>query len=156
MSATSLSRKAIDSGWQFKQADLDEDFLPVAQFPTTNHLDLIHHGKIPDPTLDLNAPKVQWVGEKEWLYKTSFNCDTLSKAENPVRHVLVFEGLDTHCRITLNGQFLLRADNMFLEWRVDVTDKIRSERNELELYFESTFLVGKVAQSTHCEQCLMS
>lgn len=145
MASKSLSRQSLDSGWSFRQANSDEPFRAVSQFPTVNHLDLMHHGLIPDPTKDLNSRQVQWVGEREWIYKTAFDfAGTNGSGRDDASHVLVFEGLDTHCNISLNGEKLLRTDNMYLEWRIDVTDKIRNGPNELELLFESSFLVGKV------------
>ncbi|KAL1864380.1 hypothetical protein VTK73DRAFT_5943 [Phialemonium thermophilum] len=153
MTGPSRLRRPIDAGWAFREAHSEQPFRPVAQFPTVNHLDLMHHGLIPDPTKDTNSRKVQWVGEREWIYKTTFDFaarnsssrsgSNSSEHARNVRHVLVFEGLDTHCQIRLNGHLLLRTDNMFLEWRIDVTDKIYDGPNELELHFESTFLVGK-------------
>ena len=131
-------RVQLYEGWQFKQARTDKEFLPVQGFPTTNHLDLLYHQKIPDPTKDLNSDKIQWIGEKPWLYQTTFNRD-----EDAEKLVLVFEGLDTHASITLNGELLLKTDNMFLEYRVDVTTKLQEKDNVLEIVFESTFLVGK-------------
>lgn len=145
-----LSRSPIEVGWVFKEASSEQPFRPVSQFPTVTHLDLMYHSLIPDPARNKNARDVQWVGEREWIYKTTFDFAELSNKDgnghdkNGARHVLVFEGLDTHCRISLNGELLLRSDNMFLEWRIDVTDKLRTGPNDLELYFESTFLIGKV------------
>ncbi|KAI0384924.1 galactose-binding domain-like protein [Hypomontagnella monticulosa] len=149
------SRKPIEAGWVFKEASSEQPFRSVAQFPTVTHLDLMHHGLIPDPARNKNARDVQWVGEREWIYKTMFdfvetsNKDSNDHDKNGVHHVLVFEGLDTHCRISLNGHLLLKSDNMFLEWRIDVTDKLHMGSNDLEIYFESTFLVGKVLSHTN-------
>ncbi|KAI1449673.1 glycoside hydrolase family 2 protein [Annulohypoxylon stygium] len=148
------SRAPIEADWVFKEANSEQPFRPVSRFPTVNHLDLMHHGLIPDPARNKNARDIQWVGEREWIYKTTFDFSEKRSGENShdehdVRHVLVFEGLDTHCRISLNGQLLLRSDNMFLEWRIDVTDKLRRGSNDLELYFESTFLVGKQLEKDH-------
>ncbi|KFY02058.1 hypothetical protein O988_02383 [Pseudogymnoascus sp. VKM F-3808] len=142
MSGTPHSRQLLEKGWSFRQANSEEPFRPVLQFPTVTHLDLMHHGLIPDPRKNLNARDVQWVGEREWIYKTTFDVIEVTGSKD-VRQVLVFEGLDTHCRVSLNGELLLKTDNMYLEWRVDATDKIRTGPNELELHFESTFLVGK-------------
>ena len=137
-----LTRIPLSNGWQFKQAHTEEDFLPVHGFPTTNHLDLLYHQKIPDPTKDLNSDEIQWVGLKPWLYRTTFDHDE-DTAENIV---LVFEGLDTHSSIMLNGELLLKTDNMFLEYRVDVINKLKKLNNILEIEFESTFLVGKALE----------
>jgi beta-mannosidase len=130
-------RVALDKGWKFKNASEEESsFLPVAQFPTNIHLDLLKHGKIPDPFLDTNEAAVQWVGEEVWEYQTEFPAPQDEKAE------LVFEGLDTHATICLNGQEVLKTDNMFIHYRLDVTGRLK-ESNTLEIRFHSTWLVGK-------------
>jgi beta-mannosidase len=141
MASIRLSRTFINADWTFKQADSTENsFLPVAQSPTTIHLGLLHHKRIPDPTRDLNSEEVQWVGEKAWIYRTTFS---LRSANKEVRIALVFDGLDTYAAITLNGVEIGKTDNMFLQYRIDATEHIRAGSNELQLRFESAFLVGK-------------
>jgi len=55
----------LDAGREFGQAGANmvpewtDDFLPVAQFPTNIHLDLMTHKKIPDHFIALNEYKVQ-------------------------------------------------------------------------------------------------
>ncbi|KAL1962652.1 hypothetical protein VTN77DRAFT_9286 [Rasamsonia byssochlamydoides] len=125
-------RTEIGTGWTFKQADTSEDFLPVAQFPTTIHLDLLHHGRIPEPSQDQNSHLVQW------------SSSSSSSVDGVVNHVLVFDGIDTYATVTLNGHKILDAGNMFLQYRVDVTDKLRQDgANELTILFDSAYLVGK-------------
>lgn len=128
----------LSSHWRFKKAsEADTAFLPVAQFPTNIHLDLLHHGKIPDPFLDTNEAAVQWVGEEVWVYQTSFSAPTaLGQTQ------LVFEGLDTYATVFLNGKEILKIDNMFIPYRVDVTGRLQ-DTNTLEILFDSTWLVGK-------------
>ena len=109
--APTYERTYLEHGWEFKQNDTDEDFVAVAQFPTVTHLDLLYHGRIPDPTIDSNRNQVQWVGEKTWLYRTTF-----VYAVDIPRNDLVFEGLDTFAMISLEGIEMLKADNMFLEY----------------------------------------
>ena len=136
-------RTLISSGWTFKQANKPESpFLPTAQFPTAIHLDLMKHGIIPDPFLDINWAKIQWVGEEEWLYRTTFQGPP--KNTETAKFELVFEGLDTHATISLNSTVILKTENMYLTYRVDVTKEIRpNEENELEILFHSTFLIAK-------------
>ena len=131
----------IDQGWMFRQADApSSDFLPVSQFPTNIHLDLIHHGIIPDPFIGKNERDVQWVGEKAWIYKTSFNSPSTEGAKS----VLAFDGLDTYASVELNGKEILKTEDMFIPERVDVT-KILKEgiENVLEITFDSTWFIGK-------------
>ncbi|RFU26116.1 hypothetical protein B7463_g10222, partial [Scytalidium lignicola] len=136
-------RIPIDSGWTFKQASkTDSPFLPTAQFPTAIHLDLMHNGIIPDPFLDTNVEKIQWIGEEEWVYRTKFRGP--SRDSNNTKFKLIFEGLDTHTKISLNSKEILKSDNMYIEYSIDVTDQIKAEEeNELEILFHSSFLIGK-------------
>ncbi|PMD48156.1 glycoside hydrolase family 2 protein [Hyaloscypha variabilis F] len=136
-----LQRFPISTGWSFKNATgSDDKFLPVSQFPTTIHQDLLHHGKIVDPFLDSNETQVQWIGEEAWTYRTTF---PKPKAElKNMNFELVFEGLDTYCTILLNSKEIKRTDNMYLEHRIDIGNLIE-EVNQLELRFQSTFLVGR-------------
>jgi beta-mannosidase len=136
-----LQRLPISAGWSFKQANTSAaSFLPVSQFPTTIHQDLFHHGKIVDPFLDANESRVQWVGEEAWTYRTKFSKPKVESKN--MSFELVFEGLDTHSTIFLNSKEIQKTDNMFLEYRVDIS-KLIEEENELEIRFESTFLVGR-------------
>ncbi|KAF2095313.1 glycoside hydrolase family 2 protein [Rhizodiscina lignyota] len=144
MSALYL-RTPIDSGWQFKEDEENETkFLPVTSFPTVIHLDLLGHGKIPEPPKDRNSEVIQWVGEKKWLYRTDFNTPKASRGSRYAKQVLVFDGLDTFCTITLNGKEIQKTANMFLQYRVEVTDALREDgKNRLELLFDSALLEGK-------------
>ncbi|EAA35570.1 glycoside hydrolase family 2 protein [Neurospora crassa] len=130
----------IDKNWRFKQADKEHSkFLPVAQFPTNVHLDLLHHGLIPDPFIGKNELDVQWVGEAQWTYKTTFK--GASVPENG-KAVLAFDGLDTFATVKLNGSTILEADNMFIPERVEVTSLLKEDDNELVIDFDSAYLRG--------------
>lgn len=129
----------VDKNWEFKQADKqDAKFLPVSQFPTNVHLDLMHHGLIPDPYIGKNELAVQWVGEAQWTYKTKFNVDAVPAG---AKAVLAFDGLDTYATVVLNGTTILETENMFLPERVDVTSVLKEE-NELVITFDSAYLRG--------------
>ncbi|KAH8883605.1 glycoside hydrolase family 2 protein [Thozetella sp. PMI_491] len=131
---------ALDQGWEFKQADKeDAAFLPVGQFPTMVHLDLLHHKLIPDPFIGKNELQVQWIGETQWVYRTSFAAPAVSEGS---KAVLAFAGLDTFATVKLNGETILESDNMFLSHRVDVTSLLREEANELVIHFDSAYLRG--------------
>lgn len=135
----------VNKGWTFKQADKKEaKFLPVAQFPTNVHLDLIANDIIPDPFMGKNENDVQWIGEVPWIYKTSFPSPTLTTEERrTVTVVLAFNGLDTFATVVLNGNVILKTENMFIPERVDVTTCLKKEGdNELEITFESAYLKG--------------
>jgi beta-mannosidase len=142
-----FNRTRIDAGWRFKQADAvgvpewNDGFLPVAQFPTNIHLDLIAHGKIPDPFLGLNEYQVQWVSEQKWLYHTDFVLCPPSGGEEKL--VLQFDGLDTFATVTLNGTKILETENMHRTYRADISKIAHNGTNELEILFHSALLRGK-------------
>lgn len=139
----------VDKNWEFKQADKDDaKFLPVAQFPTNVHLDLIHHGIISDPYIGKNELDVQWVGERAWIYRTTFTTPELDKGSTAV---LAFDGLDTFARVVLNGTMVLESDNMFIPERVDVTDTLSDGQNELVITFDSAYLRGWQEVEKHPE-----
>lgn len=132
---------SVDKNWQFKQADKDDSsYLPVAQFPTNVHLDLLAHGLIPDPFIGKNELDVQWVGEEAWTYKTSFRAPAVPSG---AKAVLAFDGLDTFATVLLNGEKILECDNMFTPERVDITPVAKAEGdNELVITFDSAYLRG--------------
>ena len=130
----------IHHGWEFKRCDDPASaFKPVSRFPTNVHLDLLHHGMVSDPFVGENESDCQWVGETAWVYRTQFSSDP--KAQ---KAVLVFDGLDTHATVKLNGTVILKTENMFITERADVTESIIAEgQNVLEIFFASTYLIGK-------------
>ncbi|KXJ96122.1 glycoside hydrolase superfamily [Microdochium bolleyi] len=142
----------VDQGWEFKQADQDDSsYLPVAQFPTMIHLDLLAHKLIPDPNIGKNELECQWVGEKVWVYRTTFTippeaaAGQAGAAEDGAKVMLAFDGLDTFATVVLNGETILETDNMFIPQRVDVTKQLRGGRgdvNELVITFDSAYLRG--------------
>ncbi|KAK7743304.1 Beta-mannosidase B [Diatrype stigma] len=131
----------IDKNWEFRQADKeDSKYLPVSQFPTNVHLDLLAHKLIPDPYIGKNENDVQWVGEAVWVYKTTFPSPSLSGS---AKAVLAFDGLDTFATVVLNGKTILETENMFTPERVDITEVLETDGdNELVITFDSAYFRG--------------
>ncbi len=130
----------LDKNWEFKQADKsDAKFFPTGQFPTNVHLDLLHNGLIPDPFIGKNELDVQWIGEAQWVYKTTFSSQPVPEGS---KATLAFDGLDTFATVELNGSKILESDNMFLSHRVDVTSLLKEDGNELVVHFDSAYLRG--------------
>ncbi|SMR45932.1 unnamed protein product [Zymoseptoria tritici ST99CH_1E4] len=139
----------LTTGWSFKQTDT-EDWLDVARVPTNVHLDLLDQKKIEDPFLGFNELKCEWVGEKSWTYKVSL--PEVSKAQPGTKHVLAFDGLDTFATVKLGGKTILESDNMWIVHRVDVTDDLKPDRdNVLEIEFKSALLEARKIKDAHPE-----
>ena len=136
----------IDQNWTFKQAHRkDSKFLPVSQFPTNVHLDLIANDMISDPFIGKNELDCQWVGEAVWVYRTTFKSprDVLG-GRSGVKAILSFDGLDTFATVVLNDKEILKIESMFIPERVDVTADLEQDgENVLEITFDSAYLKGK-------------
>ena len=123
---------ALDK-WQFSQYGTEEWL--DATVPGTVHQDLMAHDRLPDPFYGMNEQKIQWVEKEDWLYRTSF---VLSQEQLDSDDVtLVFEGLDTYADVYLNGALVLKADNMFVGYRIPVKPVLRSGENRLVVRFRS-------------------
>ena len=138
-----LTKVPINKGWHFKQAtslnnNTASTFLPVSQFPTVAHIDLLHHKLIPDPYIDCNELDCLWVNDADWTYRTE-SIPSADLSKDGSRAVLVFDGLDTIVDVYLNEKKILSSNNMHISHRVDVTDLLKEKKGEsvLELRFQN-------------------
>ena len=123
----------LTANWIFQEQD-DAKWYP-AKVPGEVHLDLMANKLIPDPFYRDNEKKVQWIEKENWDYQTTFNAlpNVLSKTNIE----LVFDGLDTYADVYLNGKLILKADNMFRQWKVDVKQLLKPSANKLYIRFRS-------------------
>lgn len=125
--------RQLRTGWEFSMYGSHEWL--SAEVPGTVHQDLLAHDKLPDPFYGMNEEKIQWVEKEDWLYRTSF---VVSEEEMSAEGTfLVFEGLDTYADVFLNGALLLKADNMFVGYRVPVKSVLKKGENKLVIRFRS-------------------
>jgi beta-mannosidase len=115
------------------------EWLP-ASVPGHVHTDLVRHGIIADPFERMAELGCQWVDEEDFVYRTSF--DFKADAKLPKRLVR-FEGLDTVASVTLNGELVAEHENMFVPLEIDVSERLRDGKNELEVRFASAARVGR-------------
>ncbi|AMD22455.1 HGR116Cp [Eremothecium sinecaudum] len=127
MQLTNWYYKKHDSNTWVPSHDLDS--------PTTEiFVDLMHSGVIPDPFQEMNEKHLQWVGQVDWDYRSTFKTPRSSK-----KSLLRFEGLDTFATVRLNGTIILENENMFEEHLIDVSNYIKHDdyNNKLEITFYS-------------------
>ncbi|EGW33675.1 beta-mannosidase precursor [Spathaspora passalidarum NRRL Y-27907] len=120
------------TNWQYRQSGKSEWKNSRPGATTEIHPDLLYNNEISDPFIDMNEKQVQWIGETNWEYRTTFKASSASFKNN----VLVFEGLDTFAKVYLNNTPILTTENMFREYRVDITQYLKPD-NELLIEFES-------------------
>jgi len=117
-----------------------------AQVPGNVYQDLLHEGLIHDPYVAMNERDVQWVAQRNWVYRLDFDLQDLP-AQGELD--LVCEGLDTFAQVWVNGHCLLRSDNMFVPYRLPVRPWLREGANRLVLVFDSPLLRGREVEARH-------
>ena len=128
----------LQSSWQFREVGKEEWY--PATIPGVVHTDLLSNKLIEDPYISTNETDLQWIENENWEYKTSF---ALSEKQLKAPSLFLnFAGLDTYAKVYLNEQLILDADNMFIEWKVDIKPYAQSGDNTLTILFESAYLRG--------------
>ena len=73
----------------------------------------------------------------DWTYVRYFDAEELTPG---CRRELVFNGIDTIAEVYLNGEKILDCDNIHLQYRFDVTDRLLDKNNELKVVIRSNML----------------
>ncbi len=143
---SSGAARATDFGpWTFREtgaAARFKDWMP-AVVPGCVHTDLLRDQKIPDPFYGTNEKDLQWIEHADWEYRSTFVADDALLAREHVD--LVWKGLDTFAEVFVNGASVLRADNMFRSWRVDVRARLVKGTNQVVVRFRSPIAAVKRA-----------
>lgn len=123
----------LHDSWQFKA--VTDSVWQSASVPGNVFSDLLDINKITNPFIGSNEDKVQWVSKTDWEYRTTFQLDAETLNRNRIE--LNFEGLDTYTTVFLNDSLILKTNNAFREFSVDVKSYLKVE-NELRILFENT------------------
>ena len=132
---------------EFKATD-EEGWLP-AVVPGSVHADLIRAGLLEDPFYRDNEFRSQWVEGKDWGYRRHFRVEEGFLAHDKI--LLDCRGLDTVAEIYLNGAFLTRTCNMFVEYQFDAKPLLVAGENEIRAVFRSILAWNKRACRKHAE-----
>ncbi len=125
------SLQPLTASWQFLESS-SKQWLE-AKVPGCIHTDLLRHQLIPDPFWGRNELDLQWIENKDWKYRCTFEADPSLFREEVVE--LIAEGLDTVAELKLNGKKIASVENMFLGHRFPVGKVLRPGENVLEIAF---------------------
>jgi beta-mannosidase len=147
----------LDQKWEFRlaadqespQADITPQKWYPATIPGTVHTDLLNADLIPDPFYGKNEIDLQWIGQRDWEYQTQF--DFPSEMETEKTTYLIFKGLDTFAHIYLNGELIGKTENMFINYRFTVTDRLKEKNNVLKIVFKSALNTARKLIDEHGE-----
>ncbi len=129
----------LELNWKFRQVGTSPWY--PASVPGNVFTDLYKNKLIEDPFYSDNEKELQWVEKKSWEYRCDFNGDTSLLKRKHIE--VVFEGLDTYASVFLNDSLVLKADNMFRSWVVDIKHYLKAGTNTLYVVFESAVERGK-------------
>jgi len=139
LKSESMQINQLDSSWEFRKST--ETTWHRAQVPGSIHTDLFQNKLIPDPFFGTNEQQLQWIDTCDWVYRNIFTCSSQLLGSDEVE--LIFEGLDTYAEVTLNGERILSADNMFRRWTIPCKKILHVGKNTLQIYFTSAVKKGK-------------
>ncbi|WP_183984107.1 beta-mannosidase [Sphingomonas jinjuensis] len=137
-SAAAKSVTPLASGWQVRIDPADGAAAKAhsraarwiaARVPGSVQQDLIAAGQVPDPFKGTDEAAIQWVGLTDWQWRTTLTVTPTMLARGHLD--LVFDGLDTFARVTVNGRALLTADNAHRRWRADAKPLLKPGANEI-------------------------
>jgi len=102
---------SLNGAWRVR--DLQGELSFEGKVPGVVQQDLIEKGIFPHPYVGDNEDVFLKLERKDWVYEKTFEFNEEVSDEEEVD--LVFEGIDTLGKIFLNGIFLGKTENMFLE-----------------------------------------
>lgn len=127
----SVFEQYLDRGWTLTSDTLDA--MKFFTVPSVVQQTLADANKIPYPYSGIVENDLLWISNHPWTYTTQFNVKGYMLNQDVVE--LVFEGIDTYASVTLNGEKLFDADNMFRTWKVDVKPLLKEKKNLLVVTF---------------------
>lgn len=124
-------QSTLNDGWQlFKLGKVAG--VPV-KVPGVVQENLMNTGGAQNPFYRMQEEDMQWVSDTSWEYRLITPVSDNMLAMDKVN--LVFEGLDTYAEVYLNDSLILRGDNMFKTYKIDVKSLLRKDKNKLQVIF---------------------
>ncbi len=103
--------------------------------PCSMYSVLLEHKLIPDPFYGMNDRELRDYSLYGCSFTTEF--DVSEEEFNKEYNFLKFNGLDTICTITLNGEIIGKTKNMHRRYEFDVKSLLKKNGNVLTLEFDS-------------------
>ncbi len=137
-----MEKIKLNNDWEFKLANtnfvghklnIEQEKWYKAKVPGTIHTDLLDNKIIEDPFYSDNETKANWIANCDWIYSKEFTFDKIEDED----YQIIFDGLDTIADIYLNDNIIGKANNMFVQYKYDVSNFLNNGKNVLKVKFES-------------------
>ncbi|PNR95931.1 glycoside hydrolase [Petrotoga sp. 9PWA.NaAc.5.4] len=115
---------------KWKVYDNENEFNFEGNVPGTAQGDLVDLKLMPHPYIGKNEKLFKRLEWKDWIYERNFNIDNINQ-EN--RYDLVLEGVDTLANIYVNGQYVGKTEDMFIEYRFNVKKYLKVGENSIKV-----------------------
>ncbi|XP_063774379.1 beta-mannosidase isoform X2 [Pseudophryne corroboree] len=135
---------SLNGVWRVRNADSSVQL--YGDVPGCVHTALSSWGTIKDPYIGFNDVKYKWIIQDDWIYSKSFTLPPNIRQWQKV--TLVCEGIDTVSTILLNRIPIMKTENMFNRYTIDIT-KIVAEENSLEIKFQSAVKWSEEKSTNH-------
>ncbi len=100
-----------------------------AEVPGSVYEALLKNDIIEDPYYGLNEHQMNKIFEDDWIYEKEFE---IPKEYSEYKNIIIkFSGIDVIAEIFLNNELLGSVDNAFLEYEINIKDKIKIEQKNL-------------------------
>lgn len=138
-----MKKQMLDGAWNlsFTMPDTTDRYETEVTVPCNVEPYLVELGLI-DDYMPVETPFAtqKFDGVDDWTYVRYFDAEPCAAG---VRRELVFDGVDTIAEVYLNGEKLLDMENMHLQYRADVTDRLLEKGNEIKVVIRSAVLWAK-------------
>jgi beta-mannosidase len=91
-------------------------------YPMSVQMAVAHSGDLPHPYYNLNSKKYEWVDEKVWYYRKTFDLPESARGQYVF---LAFDGVDYFARLWVNGKLLGEHEGMFGGPSVEISGKVK-------------------------------
>jgi beta-mannosidase len=94
---------------------------------------LIALGELPDPFYGDNEKAFGWIEQHKWEFQSSFSVTTEMLSKDFLQ--LTFPGIDTYASVYVNEVLVLKADNAFRPYSLDVKSNFKMGINTIRVVF---------------------
>jgi len=122
-----------EGDWQLRSVG-ESEWITVS-IPGEVHVALMQAGKIPNPFEADNEHRVQWVAQRDWVFKGNIRVPGELLEEDRVW--LCLDGLDTLAEVSVNDSILGETDNAFRTYSWEVKELLKPGNNVILVNFKS-------------------
>ena len=135
---------SLNGKWKIHDEEREFDF--EGNVPGTVQGDLVRLNLMPHPYVGVNEKLFKRLEEKSWVYERTFYVDKLDQKSN---YDLVLEGVDILSQVYVNGEFVGKTENMFIEYRFPIKEYLKEGENFLKIKIESPIEIPKTLEKNY-------